>query len=89
MNFFFIFGEIFLVEIWQVDPLLAIGILGMALEQVHDVIVELLRGLLGSGDPVVDLPIVRRQVDESVVLGKLICKKIVILLERLTRTSCQ
>ena len=67
-----IFGLKFLVQIWQIDSLLAVFVLGVALQQVHDVIVELLRCRLGSSDPVVDFPVVRRQIDEAVVLAKLV-----------------
>ena len=71
---FLVFWSEILVQIRQVDSRLAVGVLGVGLQQVHDVVVELLRRLLGSGDPVVDLPVVGGQVDEAIVLAKLIWK---------------
>ena len=44
----------------------------MLLEQVHDLVVELLRGLFVADGPVVNVPVVGGQVDQAVVEGQLL-----------------
>ena len=52
------------------DSLFSVCVLGMFLQQIHDLIVKLFRGLLVTGHPVVDLPVIGGQVDEAVILAK-------------------
>ena len=54
------------------NSLLTIGVLRVLLQHVHHFMVELLRGRPVARDPVVDFPIVGRQVDETIVQTKLL-----------------
>ena len=44
----------------------------MLLEQVHDLVVELLRGLFVADGPVVNVPVVGGQVDQAIVVSQLL-----------------
>merc|ERR1719322_2324516 len=65
-----------LVEVRHPDPALPVLVLGVLLEQVHDLVVELLGGLLVADGPVVDVPVVGGKVDQPVVQGQLLVVKV-------------
>ena len=65
------FDVLLSLQVGQMESLLSLGILGVKFEKIHDFVVELFRRGLGPRDPVVDFPIVGRQIDEPVVQGKL------------------
>ena len=65
------FDVLLSLQVGQMESLLSLGILSVKFEKIHDFVVELFRRGLGPRDPVVDFPIVGRQIDEPVVQGKL------------------
>ena len=64
------------MEVRHPDPALPVLVLGVLLEQVHDLVVKLLGGLLVADGPVVDVPVVGGKVDQSVVQRQLLVVKV-------------
>ena len=60
------------MQVWHPDPALPVLVPGVLLEQVHDLVVELLRGLFVADGPVVNVPVVGGQVDQAVVVSQLL-----------------
>ena len=60
------------MQVRHPDPALPVLVPGVLLEQVHDLVVELLRGLFVADGPVVNVPVVGGQVDQAVVVSQLL-----------------